>query len=212
MALDPQSLVSWRIPRKIINPDVIVLWFPINPPHQTEGAFFENYLEGDALLSSGFFNGFYAGSRCLAADRSAATQRKFGVPDKLWRNLVVLPCMPFIALTSLPTNEESPFWILGAFRKSLLCGCDFLHYLYPDLKITVVKANNDKLQLFNSSLMDQRVDRFDQRFGPRLECTAGHANQPSLLLIILSLKGNRDVDGVSDVPGRVNTRDKQGRA
>ena len=34
-------------------------------PHQTEGVFFENYLEGDALLDTSGFNGFLQGSRCF---------------------------------------------------------------------------------------------------------------------------------------------------
>ncbi len=66
-------------------------------------------------------------------------QRSSGVCDSL-ANLVVLPCMPFHPLlTSLPTNEESVL-ILEKMGVSLVV-CDCVHYLYPDLKITVVGRN-----------------------------------------------------------------------
>ncbi|MDQ7174353.1 MAG: hypothetical protein ACTH9D_03440 [Enterococcus viikkiensis] len=50
-----------------------------------------------------------------------------------------------------------------------------LHYLYPDLKITVVGRNSDKLQLFNfihQAILTSELTE-DQRFDHAFECTGG---------------------------------------
>ena len=57
--------------RDPINQDRLWPWFPISLPHQTEGVFFENYLEGTHFLSSGF-NGFMQEVVALPLDRVVA--------------------------------------------------------------------------------------------------------------------------------------------
>ncbi len=76
-----------------------------------------------------------------------AYPEKFEDPDSASRNLVVLPCMPFIA--SHCPSEESVL-ILGDGSLSYVVATQ-LHYLYPDLKITVVGRNSDKHCLISHS-------------------------------------------------------------
>ncbi len=90
--------------------------------------------------------------------------RVVAYPEEVWGPVtaladLVLPCMPFIALIHKFINEESVL-ILGDGSLSYVVATS-LHYLYPDLKITVVGRNSDKLQCLISFIanFDQRVDR-----------------------------------------------------
>ena len=58
-------------PTGTYQPGQIVAMVPNQPPHQTEGVFFENYLEGTHFLSSGF-NGFMQEVVALPLDRVVA--------------------------------------------------------------------------------------------------------------------------------------------
>ena len=196
-------------PTETYQPGQIVAMVPNQPPHQTEGVFFENYLEGTHFLSSGF-NGFMQEVVALPLDRVVAYPEEVRGPVTALAEFSSVAMHAIHRFDLIAHQRRESVLILGDGSLSYVVATS-LHYLYPDLKITVVGRNNDKLQLFNfihqAILTSELTD--DQRFDHAFECTGGQGSEPAINDIIDHIKpqGTVMLMGVSDNRVAVNTRD-----
>lgn len=196
-------------PTGTYKPGQKVAMIPNQPPKPTENGYFENYLNGTHFLSSGF-NGFMQEIVTLPLDRVVP------FPES-----VSGPVTSLAEFSSVAMHAINRFDLIAHARKesTLILGdgslsyvvATALHYCFPDMKITVVGRNIDKLHLFN--FVHQAVLTTDlaedERFDHAFECTGGQGSEPAINDIIdyLNPQGTVMLMGVSDNKVAINTRD-----
>lgn len=195
-------------PSGTYHPGQKVLLIPNQPPHASQDEFFENYLSGTKFRSSGF-DGFMQEVVSLPLDRVVAYEQ---IDD----TVAALGEFTSVAMHAINRFDR----VSHSKRESVLVIGDgslafvvvnALHFLYPDLSITVVGRNPEKLQLFN--FIDRAVLTTDltdeEKFDHAFECTGGQGSEPAIDMIIDHIRpqGTVVLMGVSDNPVAINTRD-----
>lgn len=185
-----------------------VVMIPNQPPHLGDDTFYENYLPGGHFLSSGF-DGFMQEVVSLPVDRVVAYE---SIDDDV---------AALAEFTSVSMHAISRFdKISHHIRERVVIIADgslayvlatSLHYTFPEIKITVVGRNPDKLEMFNfvdSTYLTNELPK-DLKFDHGFECAGGQGSEPAINSIIDHIKpqGTIMLMGVSENKVAVNTRD-----
>lgn len=185
-----------------------VVMIPNAPPRASDDIFYENYMKGTKFLSSGF-DGFMQEIVALPKDRLV----KY---DNVDDQIAVLS--EFISVTMhaiarfehIAHNIRNSVVILGDGSLSYVLATS-LTYLYPEIKVTVIGRNHEKLRMFNfvekTYLAHEVPD--DVSFDHAFECCGGVGSEQAINDIIkyINPQGAIILMGVSDMKVAVNTRD-----
>ncbi|HFU3730809.1 TPA: zinc-binding dehydrogenase [Streptococcus suis] len=185
-----------------------VAMIPNQPPCASDEVFFENYRPGTYFLSSGY-DGFMQETVSLPVDRTVPYD---SIPDAI----AALSEFTSVAMHAINRFDRQAHQI----RDDVLVLADgslafvlasSLHYLYPDIRITVVGRNPEKLRLFNfvyATFLTNEIPA-DLKFDHAFECAGGQGSEPAINDIINLIKpqGTIMLMGVSDNKIAINTRD-----
>lgn len=185
-----------------------VVMIPNQPPYLGNDIFYENYLPETYFLSSGY-DGFMQEVVTLPINRIVAYD---DIPEEV-------ACLS--EFTSVAVHAIDRFNRLShPIRKSILIVGDgslayvvatSLRYFYPDMHISVVGRNIEKLMLFNfvneTFLTDELPS--DMKFDHAFECAGGTGSELAINMIIDHIRpqGTVMLMGVSENNIAVNTRD-----
>lgn len=185
-----------------------VVMIPNQPPHQSDEYFFENYLPGNFFRSSGY-DGFMQEVVSLPLDRVVPYT---GIKDEI-AALAEFTSVSMHAITRFdriahPKRERVLIVADGSLAYLV---ANSLQYRFPEIKITVVGRNPDKLAMFNfvdSTYLTNNIPsglKFDHAF----ECAGGQGSEAAINDIIDYIKpqGTVMLMGVSEPRVAVNTRD-----
>ncbi|AIZ80235.1 alcohol dehydrogenase catalytic domain-containing protein [Actinobacillus equuli] len=185
-----------------------VVMIPNSPPRESDAEFYENYMKGTKFLSSGF-DGFMQEIVALPQDRLV----KY---DDIDDHIAVISEFVSVTMHAIDRFEK----IAHSMRKSVVILGDgslsyvlatSLTYLYPEIKVTVVGRNHEKLRMFNfveHTYLTNEVPEnisFDHAF----ECCGGMGSEQAVNDIIkyINPQGTVVLMGVSDMKVAINTRD-----
>lgn len=195
-------------PTGTYKPGQKVVMIPNQPPHLGDDTFYENYLTGLHFLSSGF-DGFMQEVVSLPIDRVVSYET---IDDEV---------AALAEFTSVSMHAISRFDKIAHYvRERVVIVADgslayvlatALHFTFPEIKITVVGRNPDKLEMFNfvdSTYLTNELPsnlKFDHGF----ECAGGQGSEPAINDIIdhLNPQGTIMLMGVSENKVAINTRD-----
>ncbi|MGQ7458218.1 zinc-binding dehydrogenase [Streptococcus suis] len=185
-----------------------VVMIPNQPPHLGDDVFYENYLSGLHFLSSGF-DGFMKEVVSLPVDRVVAYE---SIDD----DVAALAEFTSVSMHAIDRFDK----VSHNVRDRVVIVADgslayvlatALHFTFPNIKITVVGRNPDKLEMFNfidSTYLTNELPE-DLKFDHGFECAGGQGSEPAINDIIDHLKsqGTIVLMGVSENKIAINTRD-----
>lgn len=185
-----------------------VAMIPNQPPCGSDEVFFENYRLGTYFLSSGF-DGFMQEVVSLPVDRTVPYDL---IPDE------IAALSEFTSVSMHAINRFDK--IAHHVREDVLIVADgslayvlasSLHYLYPEMRITVVGRNQEKLRLFNfvyATYLTNELPK-DLDFDHAFECAGGQGSEPAIndIVDLIKPQGTIMLMGVSDNKVAINTRD-----
>lgn len=186
-----------------------VALIPNQPPEKCAGEFFENYLEGTRFLSSGF-DGFMQECVSLPIDRVVS------FPEEVTGSVTALTEFASVAMHAIQRfdliahSRRESVLILGDGSLSYMLATSLL-YRFPEMKITVVGRNIEKLQLFN--FVHEAVLTSDMpeegQFDHAFECTGGQGSELAIndIINLIRPQGTVVLMGVSDNKVAINTRE-----
>ncbi|TWS94606.1 MULTISPECIES: zinc-binding dehydrogenase [unclassified Streptococcus] len=195
-------------PTNTYKPGQKVVMIPNQPPHLGDETFYENYLNGLHFLSSGF-DGFMQETIALPVDRVVPYQ---DIADEIaaLSEFSSVSMHAIARFDQLAHHQRERVVILADGSLSYVLATA-LHYRFPDIKITVIGRNLEKLRLFNfveSTYLTNEVPD-DLKFDHAFECAGGQGSEPAINDIIDYLKpqGTVVLMGVSENKIAINTRD-----
>lgn len=195
-------------PTKTYQPGQKVVMVPNQPPHLGDDTFYENYLKGLYFLSSGF-DGFMQEVVALPADRVVPYE---GIADEIAAlSEFSSVCMHAIDRFDRVAHHQRERVVILADGSLSYVLATALHHRFPEMKITVIGRNPEKLRLFNfvdSTYLTNEVPA-DLKFDHAFECAGGQGSEPAINDIIDYLKpqGTVVLMGVSENKIAINTRD-----
>ena len=185
-----------------------VVMIPNQPPKASNESFYENYMKGTKFLSSGF-DGFMQEVVQLPPDRVV----KY---DDIDDSIAVISEFVSVSVHAVErfnriahSNREK-IAIIGDGSLSYTTAT-VLHALFPEVKITVIGRNYEKLNMFNfvdSTYLTSEIPS-DFSFDHAFECCGGTGSEYAIDDIIkyINPQGSVILMGVSDNKIAVNTRD-----
>ncbi|VEG71532.1 D-xylulose reductase [[Pasteurella] aerogenes] len=185
-----------------------VVMIPNQPPKASDEYFYENYMKDTRFLSSGF-DGFMQEIIQLPPDRVV----KY---DDIEDSVAVISefvsvCMHAVArfdIIAHPRREQIA--IIGDGSLGYVTAT-VLNYLFPDIQITVIGRNYEKLNMFNfvdSTYLTADLPE-DLSFDHAFECCGGSGSEYAIDDIIkyINPQGTVILMGVSDNKIAINTRE-----
>lgn len=195
-------------PTKTFSVGQKVVMIPNQPPEASGEIFYENYMKGTKFLSSGF-DGFMQEVVQLPPDRLV----KY---DDIDDTVAVISEFVSVAAHAVerfncishPVREQVA--IIGDGSLSYVTAT-VLNALFPEIKITVIGRNHEKLSMFNfvdKTYLTSEIPE-DFSFDHAFECCGGAGSEYAIDDIIKYIKpqGTVILMGVSDNKIAVNTRD-----
>ncbi|SUT90694.1 alcohol dehydrogenase [[Actinobacillus] rossii] len=195
-------------PTKTFSVGQKVVMIPNQPPQASNEDFYENYMKGTKFLSSGF-DGFMQEVVQLPPDRVVQYD---GIEDQVAViSEFVSVCMHAVArFDVIAHSRRERIAILGDGSLSYITAT-VLNYLFPEIKITVIGRNYEKLNMFNfvdSTHLTTNLP-VDLSFDHAFECCGGTGSEYAIDDIInyINPQGTLILMGVSDDKIAINTRD-----
>lgn len=185
-----------------------VVMIPNQPPHLGDETFYENYLTGLHFLSSGC-DGFMQEVVSLPIDRVVPYE---AIDDEVAAlaefTSVSMHAISRFDKTAHHVRERVVIVADGSLAYVLATA---LHFTFPEIKITVVGRNPDKLEMFNfvDSIYLTNELPSNLKFDHGFECAGGQGSEPAINDIIdhLNPQGTIMLMGVSENKVAINTRD-----
>ncbi|MGT2771440.1 zinc-binding dehydrogenase [Streptococcus marimammalium] len=197
-------------PTGTYEPGQKVAMIPNQPPKNIEkdNIFFENYLSESYFLSSGN-DGFMQEVISLPLDRVVPYEN---ISDEVaaLSEFTSVSMHSIARFDKIAHSKRDSVVIVGDGSLAYVVATS-LHYTYPDMKITVIGRNPEKLRMFNfieNTFMSNEVPeslKFDHGF----ECAGGQGSESAINDIIdyLNPQGTIMIMGVSENKVSINTRD-----
>lgn len=185
-----------------------VIMIPNQPPEASSEIFYENYMKGTKFLSSGF-DGFMQEVVQLFPDRIVKYD---GIDDTVAviSEFVSVSVHAVERFNGIAHKQRDRVAIIGDGSLSYVTAT-VLNALYPEIKITIIGRNCEKLAMFNfvdtTYLTSDIPSNFS--FDHAFECCGGTGSEYAIDDIIkyINPQGSVVLMGVSDNKIAVNTRD-----
>lgn len=185
-----------------------VVMIPNQPPVASNEGFYENYMKGTKFLSSGY-NGFMQEVVQLPPDRVVKYN---DIEDQVAAiSEFVSVCMHALSRFDLIAHSKRQRVAIVGDGSLSYVTATALNYLFPEIKITVIGRNYEKLNMFNfvdSTYLTTDLP-VDLSFDHALECCGGVGSEYAIDDIIkyINPQGTVILMGVSENKISVNTRD-----